>query len=64
MTLGVCELCAKVRVVAVRRWPSRRWGVVWGAAAARPPTKDSRLARDAQLADPTTPRVGATGGRS
>jgi hypothetical protein len=64
MTLGVCELCAHVQREAVRRWPSRRWGVIWQAAAAHTPMKDSHLARNAQLADPTTPRVGATGGRS
>jgi hypothetical protein len=45
---------------AVRRWPSRRWGVIWQAAAARTPTKDSHLARDARFDGPTPQRVGAS----
>jgi hypothetical protein len=57
---GVCELCAHVQREAVRRWPSRRWGVIWQAAAARIPTKDSHLARDARSDGPTTQRVGAS----
>jgi hypothetical protein len=60
MTLRVCELCAHVQREAVRRWPSRRWGVIWQAAAARTPTKDSHLARDARSNGPTTQRVGAS----
>jgi hypothetical protein len=60
MTLRVCELCAHVQREAVRRWPSRRWGVIWQAAAARTPTKDSHLARDARSDGPTPQRVGAS----
>jgi hypothetical protein len=57
MTLRVC---AHVQREAVRRWPSRRWGVIWQAAAAHTPTKDSHLARVARSDGPTTQRVGAS----